>query len=376
MAIEFDSSFEAGNGLCAGSGRDWVAFAADKRTGPRAMWFYFHLSGIQADAVTCTMVNPAECLGGMKSYRAARPVYSHDGMTWFRATSACIDEQREEFRFCIPTPHTDVWVAHCYPYTLTDVYAFVDRVAGSAHAHAELLCKSKGGRDVPLLRIGEGMDRFIWLCARSHAAETPGAFVLEGIVNRLLQDAPEPSYIRDTTTVYVVPAIDPDGVYSGAYGKDQTPVDFNRDYVGPSVHPEVAAVRERVASLCGTSRLAVYIDSHAPCVHEHNFVLMPRKKVLALDSLDREGAFCAELERRAPALCPLKADACAESSYMGDAERSSKDYFAVEYGCLSLTVESSYNRTAAGNYTTPDGLRALGAAIADTCGAHLRSGNA
>ncbi|HCU36256.1 MAG TPA: hypothetical protein DGT21_12660 [Armatimonadetes bacterium] len=375
MAVGFDASFEAGNGLFAGSGGDWVAFAADRRTGPRAMWFYFHLSSIHADAVTCTMVNPAECLGGAQSYTAARPVYSYDGTRWFRATSARVDEERGEFKFSIPTPREDVWVAHCYPYTLTDVYALADRVAASPHACAEVLCRSGGGRDVPLLCIGEGAERFIWLCARSHAAETPGAFVLEGMVNRLLQDAPEPSYVRETATVYVVPAIDPDGVSSGAYGKDQAPVDFNRDYVGPSVHPEVAAVRERVKSLCATSRLALYLDSHAPCVHEHNFVLMPRKRLLGLDSLGREAAFCAELERRSPALCPLRADACAESSYMGDAERSSKDYFAAEYGCLSLTVESSYNRTAAGNYTTPDGLRALGAAVTDTCAEYLRTGD-
>ncbi len=372
MEISFDASIESGNGLLAGSGRDWVAFAADPRTSPRAMWYFFRLADVDAEAVTCTLLNTAQCLSGPEGYRCARPVYSYNGETWFRAPIAHLNETDGEFRFRIPTPEREVLVAHCYPYTLSDVYTLCRRVDASPHARGGLLCLSKGGRKLPLLSIGRGSKRFIWLCCRSHSGETPGALVLEGLIDRLLGDSEAASYIRDTTTVYAIPAIDPDGVYTGAYGKDQAPTDFNRDYLGCSVHPEVAAVREYFASLAEASRPAMYLDFHAPSVPEHNFVLMPRRHILGREALGPETDFCTELEKRAPRLCPLLADACVESAYMGDEEVSSKDYFAREYGCLALTVESSYNRTAAGNYTTPGGLKQLGAAVADTCAHYLR----
>jgi hypothetical protein len=60
-----------------------------------------------------------------------------------------------------------------------------------------------------------------------------------------------------------IPFIDKDGVEDGDQGKNRAPRDHNRDYSGPSVHPSVAALRERVPAWL-QGKLAFALDLHCP----------------------------------------------------------------------------------------------------------------
>ena len=99
------------------------------------------------------------------------------------------------------------------------------------------LCKSRKGRSVPCLTIGEG-ERSIIFCARHHACESTGSYVMEGIIEELAS-----SPIKNARTLFV-PFVDFDGVLDGDQGKSRYPHDHNRDYTDEPLYPEVRAICE------------------------------------------------------------------------------------------------------------------------------------
>ena len=101
------------------------------------------------------------------------------------------------------------------------------------------LCKSRKGRSVPCLRIGDG-DKSIIFTARHHACESTGSYVLEGIIKYLTSSPIENSRIL------IIPFVDYDGVIDGDQGKDRTPHDHNRDYVAEPLYPEIRAIQNYV----------------------------------------------------------------------------------------------------------------------------------
>ena len=117
------------------------------------------------------------------------------------------------------------------------------------------LCKSKKGRSVPCLNLGNG-EKSIILTARHHACESTGNYVLEGVLEELTKDIPS------SFRVFCVPFVDFDGVLDGDQGKARIPHDHNRDYTPdtPSIYPEVSAIRA-YADRCGCN---FGFDFHAP----------------------------------------------------------------------------------------------------------------
>ena len=113
-------------------------------------------------------------------------------------------------------------------------------------------CKSRKGRSVPCLHIGEG-DRTLLLTARHHACESTGSYVLEGVLEELIA-SPLPN-----TRILCVPFVDYDGVIDGDQGKARAPHDHNRDYA-ENIYPEVAAICRHI----NTYGCNLAFDFHSP----------------------------------------------------------------------------------------------------------------
>lgn len=97
------------------------------------------------------------------------------------------------------------------------------------------LCKSRRGRSVPCLHLGDGETSII-LTARHHACESTGSYVLEGVLREWIA-SPLPN-----TRILCVPFADYDGVVDGDQGKNRAPHDHNRDYTAAPIYPEVAEI--------------------------------------------------------------------------------------------------------------------------------------
>lgn len=117
-----------------------------------------------------------------------------------------------------------------------------------------MLCRSRGGREVPLLRVAAGplpVERrpSVWVQARQHAWESGSSWVARGFGDWLLGDAEAARRLRERAEILIVPIMDVDNAATGNGGKDAVPHDHNRDWsAAPHWNETVAA-----QCVCGDS---------------------------------------------------------------------------------------------------------------------------
>jgi len=115
---------------------------------------------------------------------------------------------------------------HWHPdYSYSRGEAFVDSLRDRPLTTVELLGHSGEGRNMWLIRISD--DRVcakkpFLILARSHAYESGGSYMMEGMVNYLLDDNPWAAAARRDWEFYIIPMANPDGVANGL-GKLTTP---------------------------------------------------------------------------------------------------------------------------------------------------------
>ena len=100
-----------------------------------------------------------------------------------------------------------------------------------------------------------------------------GRFALEGLLDVVLSDSEDGSWFGRNVEVLAIPFVDKDGVEAGDQGKNRKPRDHNRDYIGPSIHPSVTALRTFVPNW-SNGKLRAAFDLHCPYIRgEYNEVI-------------------------------------------------------------------------------------------------------
>ena len=157
------------------------------------------------------------------------PAVSYDLQNWHWLD----DCDGDSFTYRFAENETKVYFAHHMLYHPEKFFAF------SKDKGLEIteLCKSRKGRSVPCVRLGNGGISII-LTARHHACESTGNYVLEGVLDELADSLP------DDISVLCVPFVDYDGVIDGDQGKSRKPHDHNRDYIDNPIYPEVYAIKK------------------------------------------------------------------------------------------------------------------------------------
>lgn len=75
----------------------------------------------------------------------------------------------------------------------------------------------------------------VFLTARVHPGESPASFVLNGILNFLLNEKSEQArLLREKFVFKIIPILNPDGVYRGYYRHDTKNQNLNRYYLEPT----------------------------------------------------------------------------------------------------------------------------------------------
>jgi hypothetical protein len=200
------------------------------------------------------------------------PAASFDaGATWTWLGSA--GENAVSFRCQVPPGCAEARFSFGMPYTEANLRAFLARHAGNRHIEAKTLVTSRKGRTVELLRLGrlDGRCRHrVLLTARHHCCEMMASYSLEGIMEAVLAADDRGRWFRENAEILVVPFMDKDGVEDGDQGKNRVPRDHGRDYLGKSLYPETAALRDLVPPWA-QGRLHFAMDMHCPWIRdEHN----------------------------------------------------------------------------------------------------------
>ena len=220
MSFAVDTDLTGGNILVEGIEGDHVRVERDVRDTGRD-WFYWAFCVENAEAGTFVFE--------MQKHRVGYygPAVSTDLCTWHWLGA----RDGDSFTYTFEGGET-LYFAH---HMLYHPSRFAEFAKARSLSIGEL-CKSRKGRSVPFVQLGEG-SLSILLTARHHACESTGSYVLEGVLEELLS-CPLPN-----TRVFCVPFVDFDGVLDGDQGKNRIPHDHNRDYTDDPIYPEVAAIK-------------------------------------------------------------------------------------------------------------------------------------
>lgn len=264
--VSIDAGYPGGNIILDRIEGDAVYVRPDLRD-TEGWWFYWNFRVTGAAGRTLTFQFSDRDPIGVRG-----PALSTDGgasWTWMGTETV----RPGQFTYTFPPQAHEVRFAFTIPYQEQDFQRFVAKHQASPDLVLDSLCKSPKGREVELVRAGrlDGDPRYrVLVTARHHACEAMANYVLEGLLDAVLSDDDNGYWFRRNVEVMAVPFMDKDGVEDGDQGKNRRPRDHNRDYIGPSVHPETAALRT-LARNWSNGKLKVALDLHCPYLRgKHN----------------------------------------------------------------------------------------------------------
>ena len=104
----------------------------------------------------------------------------------------------------------------------------------------------------------------IFISARVHPGESNSSWMMKGLIDFLVSNAPEARALREKFVFKIVPMINPDGVINGNYRCSLCGSDLNRRYKTPSkvLHPVVYQIKRLVKSFSKERELGLFCDLH------------------------------------------------------------------------------------------------------------------
>lgn len=239
-----------------------------------APYFYWCFSVGGAEGRTLRFHFPSDTRVGFPG-----AAVSHDMESWAWSNSRTEDESGEGFTYTFAPDEHLVYFAHDMVYTPHSLDLVLDELG----LQKETFCTGYRGSDVPCFTVGNG-TKTVLITSRQHACESPGTYVLEGIV-REFSENPIPA-----VKLLVVPFVDYEGVIRGDAGKDRKPHDHNRDYdlAGPALYPETGKIR----ALAEAGEIFAAIDLHAP---HHSGSMNDYPYIFDYEDSPRQAAFSARI---------------------------------------------------------------------------------
>lgn len=301
-------------------------------------WFHFKLEtqSFVSHKICITDLAKSAYPQGWQNYQA---VASYDRDEWFR-----VDTEFDGDTLTIQhTPEFEhIHYAYFAPYGYERHLDLLAWSQTSIECQQQYLGDTLDGRDMSVLVIGEPSEskKVIWITARQHPGETMAQWLVEGVLERLLDE--EDALARlllDKAVFYVVPNMNPDGAYRGHLRTNAVGVNLNREWVEPSMEksPEVFLVKQKMQQVGVDMLLDVHGDEALP----YNFVAgcegnpnyNPRLKSL-------EDSFKAALLTATPEFQDVYGY---EKDQPGEANLTvAANAIGHEFDCLSYTLEMPF----------------------------------
>jgi len=268
MSLRVDSRFHGGNVAAVrvqeNETSSEIFFSADPSGGAEALWFDFRVIESNPDTphpgtLTLTL-EFVRNLTGCDSPSALHPVYRGEGQGWNRARSGRVSNEdgQASVSWTIPYPIPAIEFALCYPYDLHEVRTQVRKSKG--YWSTSSIGISQEGRHIP--RISNTVDCVtsrpgIYLIARQHAGETPGSWVLDGMLQHFSRTN------ERRLVIWTVPVADVDGVERGHYGRGGLSRDLDQAWGDPPLRYETRAIQSDLAEWQTRCQPALVLDLQA-----------------------------------------------------------------------------------------------------------------
>ncbi len=210
-------------------------------------WFNFRLSGEVGEQYVLNIMNAgkASYLAGWEDYQAAA---SYDREYWFRLPTSYKDGK---LTITAELACESIQIAYFAPYSYERHQDLLAAVQVHPLACVEHLGETLDKRDLTLVKVGNGdsKKRSIWITARQHPGETMAEWLVEGLLNSLLdEDNPTAKLLLEKANFYIVPNMNPDGSVRGHLRTNAVGTNLNREWANPSLEksPEVFHVIDKM----------------------------------------------------------------------------------------------------------------------------------
>ncbi len=385
------ASFESGSigKVTRVNNTEWELYIADDNNDTslpaswRSWWYVRMDNPVQGVQTKITVKN-----SGWPYYYV--PIYSYDQVTWHHFTEDEVTQNQDnEIVLKKQFDNATVWIARFYPYTFTDLEKYLQTIKDNPSINIQTPGYSQKGKPIYLIKITDSTvpvsgKKRIFMHARTHCAETPPSFLIEGMIRYLLSGTPEASDILARFEFYIFPMQNVDGVIAGNYRS--TPKSENlemmwifdvnnpADLIG-TIPPEVATVHRQARELMtdGGPPVSVALNLHAsnsePDIRPFFY---PHFGTVALGYLPAEASlwesqlrFIDKIAIHYGATMIEPAPSDGGNSFVGKTYPESWWWANYQNQVMAMTMEMTYGRAGyAPRWIEPDDLRHLGALLA------------
>eukprot|EP00045_Choanoeca_perplexa_P003782 m.33382 g.33382 ORF g.33382 m.33382 type:complete len:950 (-) comp12228_c0_seq1:17-2866(-) len=307
--LVFESRFESGNLGKAYKASQFcynLQLSTDLYTTRHTQWFYFRASNVRAGNTYTFCLNNLLKPDSLYNHGMQPCVYSTqqaelNNVGWHRAgfdicyfkndhrvLTARGERYYYTLRFSWTASYDDdvVYFAHCYPYTYTDLQAYLTsllaRPNSASIVRLRTLCQTLAGNSCDLLTVTNygvsqaemALRKGVVISARVHPGETNASWMMKGFIDFITSNQPDAVMLRDHFVFKIVPMLNPDGVIVGNYRCSLSGVDLNRTYKHTlrDLYPTVFAIKLMMQRLARDREVVAYCDLHGHSRKHNVFV--------------------------------------------------------------------------------------------------------
>lgn len=323
-------------------------------------WFYFRMLGAKNTDCTFRITN-----AGAASYPEAWPdgsiVCSFDQKRWFRRPTQYKDGV---LTFDLACENDVVYVALSPPFCEKQHFDLINRALSSNTFSLFKAVSTVEGRHIEILQAGSSAPdaKTVWIIARQHPGEPMGAWFIDGLIDKLVQNDNAAADVLSKARILLVPNMNPDGSSAGHLRTNAAGVDLNRAWLtpDPETSPEVHSVRQ----LMHDTGVDLFLDIHgdeefrfvfaAGCEGNPSFTSEHAAQDVRFRKVFRETDPNFSTGNGYPPEEPKTANLSIACNYVGET-----------FGCLALTIEMPFKDNA----EIPDPVAGWGIAHSQNLGA-------
>lgn len=200
--------------------------------------WHFLLEAKSGSDITIVLQSFGEIYNGhienMPSYMSC--VVSEDGKKWRHIPTEWIETpQGPNLKMQVHMESDALYLARVEPYRLSDLKNLLFRINGNSRIQITPIGKSVEGRELHIIRVGDkNAPHNIFIRGRVHPWESGGNWVIEGIIESLLQETEEAKAYLENYCLYILPMANIDGVANGVTRFNMKGLDLNRNLTTPA----------------------------------------------------------------------------------------------------------------------------------------------
>jgi murein tripeptide amidase MpaA len=235
---------------------------------PHFQWFHFKVENLQVGQAHAFSLSNASQSSYNRAWTGYNAVASYDHETWFRVPSAF---DGTALNFSLTPTEPQVYFAYFEPYSRARHDWLIEQAISKAGTELLATGKSVEGRDIQLLRKGDGAagKRKLWVIAQQHPGEHMAEWFMEGLIERLQEKGdPVMDALLASADLYLVPHMNPDGSFRGHLRTNAKGKDLNRAWQDSTeeLSPEVFFVKQQMEKYGVDLFLDVHGDEEIPYV--------------------------------------------------------------------------------------------------------------